>query len=580
MTKFKIELLFLLLLLSNLYCAGQDISTFPTAHKDLTITGYISTNHSNNFQSENNIYSGLYSGNITFSTTGFSVPLTFIYTNQKTNFSHPFNQFAIHPSYKWIQTHIGTVSMSMSPYTLNGHLFTGAGLELTPPGNFTLSLMHGRLKKSIVYDSANNIEPQFRRMGSGILIGYKKNKDQVSISIFKAKDIEEGIAAPSVADNSIIIPQENAAIAIKAGTTILERLSINAEFGSSTVTKDTRMPKKTGGNSGFDLSKLFLTNTQSTISRNALRAYTNYSFGQMSIGVGYERVDPEFLTFGTYYFTNNLENMIFNLSTTLSENKINLSGNIGLQKDNLDKNKMNNTKRLVSSGNIGYTPTEKINLNVGYSNFSSYTNVRSTFDYINQTDPIQTWDSLNFRQISQNLNLNGNYQISNDKKKRQSIGTNLTYQISNDRTGLDSLSTARFYNLNTSFNLSFVPQSLSISTSLNINKNEILGNNSFTWGPGVNISKMYFEQKLRTTASFNYNTSRTYSGNGSIFNFRLGCTVILKKIHNFNINGLSQWRTSYQNQTKTVRNSGLISLGYIYNFNLLSKNTQKNGIDQ
>src|SRR5687768_14332581 len=91
------------------------------------------------------------SGNVNISILDVSLPFTYTYSNQGGKYTQPFNRTSLNPHYKWIKSQIGLTSMTFSPYTLSGHLFLGAGIELTP-GKWKISLMAGRLNKEIAFN--------------------------------------------------------------------------------------------------------------------------------------------------------------------------------------------------------------------------------------------------------------------------------------------------------------------------------------------------------------------------------------------------------------------------------------------
>ena len=96
-----------------------------------------------------------------------NIPLSFNLNNYGSDFSYSSlpNIMSLHPSYKWILAHIGDVSMSFSPYTLNGHQFTGVGIELSP-ARWRLSAMGGRLLRKVDIDASNPaIRPNYERWG-------------------------------------------------------------------------------------------------------------------------------------------------------------------------------------------------------------------------------------------------------------------------------------------------------------------------------------------------------------------------------------------------------------------------------
>jgi hypothetical protein len=121
-----------LVIVSTTQLTSQSLDKLK-GQKPVTVGGFVSTNQVlNQIPTDSTSifnYNSYYTGSLNFNIYGVSVPFTFIYTNQQGNFSHPFNQYGLHPSYKWIRSHIGYASMSLSPYTMSGHLFWGQELN-------------------------------------------------------------------------------------------------------------------------------------------------------------------------------------------------------------------------------------------------------------------------------------------------------------------------------------------------------------------------------------------------------------------------------------------------------------------
>ncbi len=542
------------------------------------LNGFVSTNQVYTLQptdsSSIKTYSSYYTGCLNFNIYGVNTPLTFMYSNNQGSFTHPFNQFGMHPSYKWIKGHIGYASMSFSPYSLSGHLFLGAGIEIDPPGLFYGSAMYGRLQKAVEYDSTNTTQTAaFKRMGYGIKVGIAEDGDYIDVNFFRAYDDINSIDTTLL--ETSLLPEENSVMSVSFCKKILSDISFQGELANSLITTDTRTDQSEIDNAFLKPPSWFMQTKTSTISRYAIKSNITYRQDRYSLGLGYERVDPEYRTLGAYYFTNNLENATLNFSANFLDNKLSFSGNTGLQRDNLDNSKMNNTKRIVGSGNVNYVPGEKLNLNLSYSNFTSYTNVRSTFDYINETDPYENYDTLNYRQISQNTNLNSSYQLSSTKDKRQNLNLNLTWQVSNNIQGNDSTSQSNFYNASTTYVLSITPIGFSCNASLNFNHNDYEEGTTRTWGPVLGVSKVFFEKTLRTSLTSSYSNTKSTTGSTSeIYNVRLGIAYSLKKKHVFNTNALFQKRYTTNQSYNTIN----FTFGYVYNFNLISSKSdpQKN----
>ncbi len=572
-TKHLILLTFLFGYSNNLL--SQTVAIDQLKNKQaLTLNGFISSNQVLNYLPADTgsviNYNAYYSGSLNFNIYGINAPVSFMYTNRKANYPLPFNQFSVHPSYKWVRTHIGYANMTFSPYTLSGHLFFGGGVEIDPPGIFKVSALYGRFKKAVEYNSSDlQAIPSYRRMGYGIKVGVENNGDAADLSYLKIKDI---LSSLLTAEDSIRTrPEENAVMSVSFKKLLFKNLQFSGEFAGSMLTTDMFTEEDQEKSSFLNPLAWFMPVRTTTINRKALKANVNYQRNKYSIGAGYERVDPDYRTLGAYYFNNNLENMTLKFSLSLLKGKLNLSGNTGLQRDNLDGSKMNNSTRFVGSGNINIVPGEKLNINTSYSNFSSYTNVRSTFDYINSIDPYENWDTLNYRQISQSFNSNLSYRISNSDKSNQSVSFNMMIQNSDELQGNEQAGTSAFYNAGAAYIVSLKPYDLNISTNMNYNYNKVTDNESNTWGPNVNLSKLFLNRSLKTNLSLGYNTSETNNiKTGETWNTRCGISYNLKKKHNFNLNVLYQFRKNAQTESSKNKISTL-TCSYVYNFQIIKQ---------
>ncbi|WP_128755402.1 porin, partial [Aquimarina sediminis] len=451
------------------------------------------------------------SGNLNLNVSGvYSIPISFSYSNQKFQSSNPFsfNRLSIHPSYKWVTTHIGDVSMTFSPYTLSGHQFTGAGVDLTPEGPFKLSAMYGRLLKESEY---NEDDPQsqaaYKRMGYGAKASYDFGKFSLGAIFFRAVDDENSITNPVPVEQELH-PKENVVASLEGKVKLFERGEIRAEIASSAITEDINAQGEE--ESPFVLSAL-LDNNATTQHYKAYNINFFYPVGQGTVGVGYEYIDPEYRTLGAYFFNNDLENITLNATQNLFQNKINIAFNAGLQRDDLDNTKSTQLQRVVSAVTIGYNASEKLNITGGYSNFQSFTNIKNQFDYINEVSQGDNLDTLNFQQISQNANLNVNYILKDTEAKKQNLNIALSFQNAENRQDGRTVENgdSNFYNGNTSYTIGYPESDLNISAAVNVSYSTIGVDNSLTYGPMITVGKKYFDKKLRTTGSISYNQSNS-----------------------------------------------------------------------
>ena len=508
-------------------------------------------------------------GNLNFSYYNFSIPVSYNYSNQGEQLGYQlpfnFNRLSLHPKYKWITAHIGDVNMTFSPYTLSGHQFTGGGVELTPSKGFTFSAMYGRLLKATEPVEDERAIVAYQRMGYGFKTVFEQDKYSVGVSTFYASDRENSIDINP--DEEGVLPKENLVLGFEGSVKLSKNLEVRAEYATTAITQDTRAQETSSGKKG--LLGSFFKNRASTEYYSAYKLGVNYSFYQANLGVNYERVDPGYETLGAYFFNNDFENITLNLSRPLFNNKVNLSFNVGFQRDDLDDQKANPTSRFVGAANATYTASERLTFTGSYSNFSTYTNVRTNqFDDINDDNLLNNaTDSLNYKQISQNANLNINYILSSSKTKKENV--NLNYNVSdiaNEQGGIVRIGDAStFHNIATSYTIGFTELNLNITPSLNGTYNTIGREDATTWGPTLSVKKGFFDNKLKSVLASSYNKTENTGGTTNITNLRGGVSYVLLEKHNLSLNAIQLFRT-----TPTV--SGLkeftATVSYNYSFDV------------
>lgn len=562
-----------ILIVSVVLSIGAQAQNLASIGKDkpLTVSGGLSINQivygASGIASRRDPYSYFASGNLAFNFYGWSVPLSFSLSNLNVTYQQPFNQYGLHPTYKWITGHIGYTSMTFSPYTLNGHLFKGFGVDLTPGDKFRFSAMYGRLLRAVKPDTTqeNGPTPAFRRMAYSFKAHYGDTRNFGELIFFRAKD--DSTSLPYIPENQNVLPQENVVISVGGGVTFFQKLQFKAELATSALTRDIRA-EKSEGRGLTSLAGAFFTPRMSTSYYKAIKSSMTYLGNGYNVGMTYERIDPEYKTLGAYFFNSDLENITVNGATALAGGKVNVSLNVGTQRDNLDKSKISTLRRVISALTVGFTPSDKLNLSASYSNFQSYTNIRSQFVNINQLTPYDNLDTLNFTQITQNLNLNGSYLLPGTDKKRQSITLNTSIMKAADRQGGVSQNTgSTFYNANAAYSLNLVPKNLTLTASLNFSRNQSLSATSSTLGPTISVAKSLFDKKLRVSGAYSMNNTFT---NQSLVNrvhsIRGNASYSVKQKHNFNLSLVGLNRVVKQESGSSDFTEFTGTLGYSYSF--------------
>lgn len=531
----------------------EDLKDMFGKGKPLKLTGGFSANstiNTGNASSVRDPFVYYLNGNINLNLYGLvDLPFTFSLTNSGSSYKLPSspNRLSIHPSYKWVTGHIGDVSITFSPYTLNGHIFTGAGVEMTPDG-WELAAMYGRLQKAVEYDAEQAMfPPTYKRMGYGFKVGRTGRKYQLSVNLFSAKDDSNSLAITP--DSLGITPMENIAGSVIYMFRPVDFIEIKGEYGLSRLNADQQIEDDT-----------------KATSYHAFKTELNYVGKTNRFGIGYERIDPEYRSLGAYYFRNDLENITVNAYQSLLENKVNLTLSLGYEHDDLKKTKATGSSRVVGSGNIDVTFSDRVNATLSYSNFQAYTNVRSNFEEINMENPLDKLDTLNFVQLSQSANLNINLTTKKTETQLQNINLNLSYQDAANKQGeiYQPGSVTEMINAVTSYSYTYLKTGLTLNGALNINNSKVLNGNSFTWGPTIGASSHLFRKKVMLGGSASYNTGSLKGiKQNEVFLCRMNSSYSPWERHSFTLSYSYQWRSALNRPTT---DNSLLTAGYTYSF--------------
>jgi hypothetical protein len=194
-------------------------------------------------------------------------------------------------------------------------------------------------------------------------------------------------------------------------------------------------------------------------------------------------------------------------------------------------------------------------------------NIKPQFQFINQLNQFQNLDTLNFKQISQNANLNFNYIIKSNSATNHSFNLNLSFQDAYDMQGgiVRTGGSSQFYNGAASYNILFIPKSVSITTALNYSYNTIGIEDYTTIGPTVAINSKWFKKRVTVGFATSYNTSTASVSQTktSVLNLRFNTSYTFKQKHNLLLSVMNQSRTA----ANDAKSSSLVgNIGYNFNF--------------
>jgi hypothetical protein len=460
-------------------------------------------------------------GSPVLSIYGIQVPVTFIIGKQQSSFTQPFNQFGLSPSYKWVTVHAGYRNLFFSPYTLAGHTFLGAGVELNP-GKFRLAAIYGQFNKATMQDTAQSLlfsNISYKRTGMSARIGYGTENNFFDLIVLKAKDHASSLAvSKGFADSSGIAPAENTVAGYALRFTFLDkRLTLESNGALSLYTNDLNASKVEDSAFEKGIEKLNSLATARTSSElyGAIDAALRYKTRDFSVKVQYRRIDPGYQSMGAYFLNNDLENYTIAPAFMALKRRIRFSGSLGIQHDDLSKQKRAKANKVIGSANLSADLNQRLSVDVNYSNYS-----------VNQTvKTIRFADSLKVVQSSSQLSFAPRYTITGISIAHTiAFAANLSKARELNPAREDSLNgDINTYNYLLNYQLNFMAHLASVSVSFNHTKMNSIsltdGNDGITLG----LSKSWLKNKLNLSASGGWLLSRRNDEKGRIINGALQC---------------------------------------------------------
>jgi hypothetical protein len=514
------------------------------------------------------------------------MPFTFNLNTQGVNFKHPFDQkfrfrqpfniMQFRPSYKGIELVLGSGTASFSPLTVNGHRFEGIGINVNNKKiPVQLNFVKGTFLKPIRFDSLQQVvQPSYARKAVGGKVGFQKGTHSAALILFQAKD--NAASLTESLDRFGIFPAQNAVIGINIATNINKNIELKIETALSGITTDSRSSVIVTDRGRFSSMLGLLDVNGSTIYKKAINSAFNYKGETYTLGLAYNHVDPDYRTLGAYYFTNDLENITTNFATQLMEGKLSLMGSLGRQRDNLNNDKTQTMGQWVGNANIAYSPSEKLTTALQYSNFTSFTNLRTDLEYLTAIVPYDALDSLNFRQINQNLTFNLVAQLSSDKELQKSLMATVIYQQSDDKQG-SATTGSKVVNAQVEYNHSNTAKASNTAAAVMLARNDYLFVKDWLIGPSVSHSAAFLAKQLKSQASLSYlrtwGKSQETSG---IANARIALNYTLKKKHTIGLTTLFMHRNV--REVEPIDKDFwqfMASISYNYSFELLNTSKKK-----
>lgn len=485
------------------------------------------------------------SGSAALRVYGLDIPFAFTVGRQGARADGPsFGQIGISPRYKWLTVHGGWRSLQFSSYTLAGHTFLGGGVELRP-GKLRFGAVYGRFRKAREAGSgdASGFYPTtYRRTGYALKLGVGTDRSFFDLLYFRAKDDANSLQNTVAADSLGVTPGENAVLGFNTRVRLGRSVAVFSEGAASLYTRDVRSADVEETNTA-EAPHFFLVPKLSTRLNYAVRGGIDLSFRPVQFKVAYERILPEFATMGAYFFANDVENITVSPSFNLWQNKVRLSGMLGVQRNNLLHNRSETTRRLIGNANLSANVSQQFGFDVNYMNLA----VRQRDGRLLLDDTIRVamvttnlsvtprWTHTDAHSIK-NVLLLGNYQQLNDKNPYTREFTDLTTWLS----GL-------------TFTQSYLQSGWNWNAGFNWNRIDLTALTTDRYGLALGLGQTTSDGKISWQLSGNGSLSRIDGEkDGSVWSgaFSFGYTPAPKHTFSLNINVLRNISAQFDDFTE------------------------------
>jgi len=478
---------------------GQDLGAL-SQQKPVTLTGSLDVRtvfyQAHGITARRKPVSYVLSGSPTLSLYGLAVPLTFVLSEQDRQFRQPFNQFGLSPTYKWVTVHGGYRNLTYSPFTLAGHTVLGAGVELTP-GKFRFGVLAGRFSRATTVDPVSGVLTpfSFSRRGVAAHVGAGTDKTFIDLSLVRARDDSSSVsratkleAAKAGALNTAVQPAENVALGLSGRVTIAKNWVVEGDGGLSFYTRNqaSHLP---GENALPDalaslVGKLMTVNG-STEAYTAWQAAAGYQKSGSGLKVRYRRISPGYQSMGAYYFQDDVENLTLVPSFTLFKQHLRFNGNLGVQQDNLRRQKQITSRRFIGSVTTTVDFTDRLGVDVGYTNFSTD----------QQPGAVQIADTFRLAQTQQSFSVAPRYAYAGETWGH-------TVLLSVDRStlrdqgpgGLGRLGDFTSINAFLTYQFTWVPRRLTVGATYNFTRLELAQGNDGNRGLQLTADQSFGEK--------------------------------------------------------------------------------------
>jgi len=433
------------------------------------------------------------SARLNFNIYSFSIPVYASIRDNTFNYGGTFSRIRISPQYKWAKLHIGDTYMNFNPYTLSGRTVKGYGVELTP-GKFRFRFLKGKVEDLRSYTDSLQLgtvfEPTYAREVIAAGIGFGSSSTYFDLYGVNSADRLDSLNGEVV--NESFTRQSNTVLGSTFSLRLIKGLSLRSNLGLSFQTDNLDSP----GENTVVAGNLLEANISSNVTY-AGDVALNYSNRLFTLNGRVKYIQPYFQPLTVAFINTDIINYTVGGSTGFFRRRLNISGSIGIQKNNLTGQKLSTSNNFITNLVANFRIAKGFSGTMTYSNFTQDFEAR-----LIQINDLYTY-AINSNVKSASLN----YTI---KKGRLNYklglrgGTNSFLTVDDNETDLSAYDS---WNGTLSLGIANPDNHLSINSALSYRKYNRQTSTAANYGLRVSANKGYNDNKLRLNANsaFTYN---------------------------------------------------------------------------
>lgn len=468
---------------------------------------------------------------LSFNILGLSSGFSLDYSTDQSRLRQSSNELNFNTSWSWGRVSAGSVTPSLSQFSMRGTTLRGGLVEISP-GWLTLTMTAGEAQRAVGRTEGEfPRNPAFQRMLYAGQVGVESSSGETYLQFVGvyAHDREESLDDPG----DRVRPAENLTVTPQLGLSLFEgRVAFEGEATVSAMTRDVR-------NQPIDDFEVPLATSVFTPRVGSQVDYAGQSdlrfdFDVFTLDLGYSRVGPGFQSLGVSRVRSDEETFSIDPTLQLFDRQLTVGMGFSQTRNNVRGHLNRTLTRRQVDTSVQARFTTWVTLSGSYmrmSNLMERPDASPDQEDVSHTIMLSPTFTLRAGDVTHSISLSGNYQTSGRQGEAAENGTSRAGEFDNT-TGTVT------YALNLPSGLSFNLSGNAARSSTGVSENDLVGANlgagytffndalqlnaSGGWSSNESVTLRDGEERVRRSTQLTGTLNSTYRlPNGDTIRFRL-----------------------------------------------------------